>query len=121
MPGFLVLIVLGAVYFLYAILSYFIDEGVGVGSDVQVAGAVGAGLSSPADEVDVGLREQISDLLVEVKGELQVQSGLSTGIELIPGSLVLAEVETTSSASSENLTTARLSASKVYSSSTSTA
>lgn len=41
----------------------------------------------------LGLREQISDLLVEVKGELQVQSRLTTGIEFEPGSLVLAEVE----------------------------
>ena len=78
---------------LYAIVSYFVQIGILICYDVQVTSAVGGRLGGEGQEVDVGLREQISDLLVEVKGELQVQSRLTTGIEFEPGSLVLAEVE----------------------------
>ena len=93
MPCAFLLIVLSVGDFLYAIVSYFVQIGILICYDVQVTSAVGGRLGGEGQEVDVGLREQISDLLVEVKGELQVQSRLTTGIEFEPGSLVLAEVE----------------------------
>ena len=82
-PCALVLIVVSALNFLdaLAILSYLIQEGIFLSSDVQVAGAVSGRLSDPGDEVDVGLREQVSDLLVELGVVSQVQSALTSSVE----------------------------------------
>ena len=92
-PCALILIVLSALYFLDAVLGYFVQEGILVSSDVQVAGAVGSRLGIPGDEVDVSLREQVSNLLVELQGVAEVQSALALSVEGEPSILVLAEVQ----------------------------
>ena len=94
-PCALVLIVVSALNFLdaLAILSYLIQEGIFLSGDVQVAGAVSGRLSDPGDEVDVGLREQVSDLLVELGVVSQVQSALTSSVEGEPSILVAAEVD----------------------------
>ena len=76
-PGALILIVLGAVYFLDTVVGHLIQEAVLVCIDVQGAGLVGGRLGCPGDEVQVCLREQGCDLLVEVqiKGKSSVPSG----------------------------------------------
>ena len=92
-PCALILIVLSALYFLDAVLGYFVQEGILVSSDVQVAGAVGSRLGIPGDEVDVSLREQVSNLLVELQGVAEVQSALALSVEGEPSILVRAEVQ----------------------------
>ena len=49
---------------LYAIVSYFVQIGILVCYDVQITSAVGGRLGGEGQEVDVGLREQISDCLL---------------------------------------------------------
>ena len=118
MPCALILIVLSALYFLDAVLGYFVQEGILVSSDVQVAGAVGSRLGIPGDEVDVSLREQVSDLLVELQGVSEVQSILALSVEGEPSILVAAEVQGNFLSIVGELYSAVLVSPKVYSSST---
>ena len=76
LPGLFILVVLSVGNFLQglAILGDLIDEAVGICGDVQSTGTVGAGLSSPGDEVDVGFRVVGRDLTVVVKGEGEVRA-----------------------------------------------
>ena len=78
---------------LNTIIGYFVQVGILVSCNPQSTSAVESGLGGEGQEVDVCIGIQISDLLVVLEGELQVQSRLTTGINLEPGSLVITEVE----------------------------
>ena len=92
-PSLVVLVPSQTLDLLSAVSGYFVNESILGSVQVQSTGLVEGRRVLEGQEVDVGLGEQVCNVLVEVKGELQVQSGLTAGIELIPGSLVFAEVE----------------------------
>ena len=71
MPCTLVLVINSVGDLLDAVVGYLIQEGIGIRYDIQVTSAVGGGLGGEGQEVDVGLGEQVCNVLVEVKGELQ--------------------------------------------------